>query len=88
MRFAGRFRRDIDCRHAVELMSEYIDGHLAARDRDRLERHLEDCPHCVEYLAQLRVTVDATGRVEADVLSEDALDELVEVYRRWTGSME
>ena len=44
-----------------------VDDRLSRRapqpgERDRLERHLADCPHCSEYLAQLRVTVDASGR--------------------------
>ena len=41
------------------------------------------CPHCSEYLAQLRVTIDALGRAEPDALTDDALDELVGLYRRW-----
>ena len=83
MTFRWRSRRDIACRQAVELMSDYLDGRLEERDRVRLERHLDDCPHCVEYLAQLRVTIDALGRAEPDDLSDEALDELVDLYRRW-----
>jgi len=29
-------------------------------------------------------TVDALGRVEPDALSDEALDELVGLYRRWS----
>ena len=64
-------------------MAGYLDDVLPARDRDRLEAHLADCPHCSEYLAQLRVTIDTLGRVEPDDLSDDALDDLVALYRRW-----
>jgi anti-sigma factor RsiW len=64
-------------------MSDYLDGQLDDRDRARLEAHLSGCPHCSEYLAQLRVTVDALGRAQPDALSDEALDELVAVYRRW-----
>jgi anti-sigma factor RsiW len=76
-------RRTLVCREAVSLMSDYIDGVLDERDRARLDAHLADCPLCTEYLAQLRVTIDALGHAEPDDLSDDAIDEFVEVYRRW-----
>jgi anti-sigma factor RsiW len=79
----SRRRRALVCRQAVELMAAYLDGALADRDRDRLEAHLTGCPHCSEYLAQLRVTIRALGRVEPDDVPEPALDELVALYRRW-----
>jgi anti-sigma factor RsiW len=78
-----RRRRAIACRQAVELMAGYLDGALTDRDRARLEAHLADCPHCSEYLAQLRVTIDTLGRVEPDDVPDEMLDELVSLYRRW-----
>ena len=56
---------------------------LDGRDRARLESHLAGCPHCSEYLAQLRVTIDTLGHVDIDQLSDDALDDLVDLYRQW-----
>ena len=76
-------RRSIVCRDAVALMTDYLEGQLDERDRARLEEHLAACPHCSEYLAQLRVTIDALGRAEPDALSDEALDEFVGLYRRW-----
>jgi anti-sigma factor RsiW len=78
-----RRRRALVCRQAVALMAGYLDDALAERDRARLEGHLAECPHCHEYLAQLRATIRATGSIQPDVLSDDALDELVSLYRRW-----
>ena len=83
MRFWRRRRRALVCRDAVALMTAYLDGVLAARDRDRLEAQLADCPHGSEYLAQLRVTIDAVGHVEPDDLPDEILDELVGLYRQW-----
>jgi anti-sigma factor RsiW len=78
-----RRRRALVCRDAVALMSDYLDGALTARDRDRLEAHLATCPHCTEYLAQIEATIAAAGHVQPDDLSAEALDELVALYRRW-----
>lgn len=83
MRWWRRRRRALVCRDAVALMTSYLDGELDGRDRVRLEAHLAECPHCLEYLAQLRATVDALGQVGPDDLGEEAVDELVDLYRRW-----
>ena len=76
-------RRDLVCRQAVSLATDYLEGRLRARDAARLEAHLGACPHCSEYFAQMRVTIDALGHVEVDSLSEEALDDLVTLYRAW-----
>jgi anti-sigma factor RsiW len=78
-----RRRRALVCRQAVELVTDYLEGALSARDRERFEAHLADCPHCTEYLAQMRATIDAIGRIEPDSLAPAVRDELVRLYRRW-----
>ena len=78
-----RRRRALVCRDAVALMAAYLDDALPDSDRARLERHLADCPHCSEYLAQIRVVIDVSGEVTPDALDDEALDELVELYRVW-----
>lgn len=82
LRFLRR-RRPPVCREAVDLMAGYLDGALSARDRARLEVHLAACPHCDEYLAQLRVAIATLGHVAPSDLAPEALDELVALYRRW-----
>ena len=79
----GRRRRALVCRDAVALMAAYLDDALPQSDRTRLEGHLADCPHCSEYLAQIRVVIDVSGEVTPDALDDEALDELVGLYRRW-----
>jgi anti-sigma factor RsiW len=83
LRWLRRRRDALVCRDAVALMAAYLDGVLPAADRARLEGHLAGCPHCTEYLAQLRATIDALGRVEPDDLPNEAVDELVALYRLW-----
>ncbi len=83
MRSWRRRRRALVCRDAVALIAAYLDGELRDRERDRLEAHLANCRHCSEYLAQLRITIDALGYVEADDLPDDVVDDFVKLYRRW-----
>jgi anti-sigma factor RsiW len=81
MRF--RRRRDLVCREAVELMSDYVEGALSKHDRARLEAHLAGCPHCTRYLEQIRTTITAAGHVEPDDLPDETVDDLVALYRNW-----
>ena len=67
----------------VELVTDYLEGALTDVDRARLEGHLAACPHCTEYLAQMRRTLDLLGRIEPETLDAQVQDELVALYRRW-----
>ena len=78
-----RRRREIVCQQAVELVTDYLEGALAPRDRARFEAHLAGCPHCTEYLTQIRATIAALGRIEPDELAPEARHELVTLYRSW-----
>ncbi len=76
-------RRSIVCRQAVELITDYLEGALPAPDCARLEAHLACCPHCTAYLAQMRATIAAVGRIEPEELAPEVRDELVSLYSRW-----
>jgi anti-sigma factor RsiW len=76
-------RRAIVCRQAVELVTDYLEGALSRRERARLEAHLAACPHCSQYLEQIRATIAATARVEPATLSRAARRDLVALYRAW-----
>ena len=74
--------RDVTCREAVELVTDYLEGQLSRRDRRSFERHLVDCDGCAGYLAQIRQVLDQTGRAGPEDLDDAALDALVELYRK------
>ena len=71
------------CRQAVELVTDHLEGALSRRERARFEAHLAECPHCTEYLAEMRRTLDVLGRIEPESLDPEVRDELVALYRRW-----
>jgi anti-sigma factor RsiW len=76
-------RADLVCQQAVELVTDYIEGALSRRDRKRFERHLAGCPHCTEYLAQMRATIDLSGRITPDDLTPQMREDFIELFRRW-----
>ena len=76
-------REPIVCREVVELVSDYLEGTLPRRQRRRFERHLADCPHCSEYLAQMRETIRLTGRLRPEDFSAAMREEFSELFRSW-----
>lgn len=77
-------RRELVCREVVTLLTDYLEGALDERQRRRLEAHLAACPHCTEFLRQLRDTIDAAGQIEPEAIDDATRDDLVALYRRWT----
>ncbi len=75
--------RDLPCQQVVELVTDYLEGNLSRSARRRFEAHLAGCPHCTEYLAQMRETISITGRLVPEDLTPQMRDELVDLYRRW-----
>ena len=73
----------IVCRQAVELVTDYLEDILPRRARARFEAHLADCPHCTEYLRQLRETIAAAGYIDPDAVDDDVVADLVTLYRSW-----
>lgn len=78
-----RRRRRITCQRAVELVTDYLEGMLPARDRARFESHLAGCEHCTRYLDQMRATIATLGRVRPEAVPPEVLDGLVDAYRRF-----
>jgi len=74
---------EMACQDFVELVTDYLEGHLDEVSRARFERHLDECPPCVSYLQQIRDAQGVLGRVELDTISDDARDQLLTAFRFW-----
>jgi anti-sigma factor RsiW len=84
LRLLRRFRpTPVVCRDAVELVTAYLEDQLSRRDRARFEAHLADCPHCTEYVHQMRTTVVVLGRAATESPDPTTRDELMALYQRW-----
>ena len=83
MRFPLGRGRDIACQQAVEMVTDYLEDALERGEKQRFERHLAVCPHCAEYLAQVRETIRLAGRLTPDDLSQPMREAFTDLYRRW-----
>lgn len=59
-------RRTVVCQEWVELVTDYLEGALPRGLVRAIERHLADCEHCAEYLAQMRNTIRLLGAIPSD----------------------
>lgn len=71
------------CREMVELMTDYLEGTLAASERTRFEEHIAGCDGCRAYLEQMRKTVGVVGRLTDDQIPPAVRDQLLDAFRDW-----
>jgi anti-sigma factor RsiW len=77
------FTRPLACQELVELVTAYFDGGLSHRDRKRFERHIAGCDNCTAYVEQMRLVIEATGRLTGDDIDPAAREELLDAFRDW-----
>jgi anti-sigma factor RsiW len=75
------------CREVVELMTDYLEGALSVHDRARFEEHIAGCDGCTAYLAQLRITMSAVGRLANEPMPEPVERELLNAFRTWKSQL-
>ena len=78
-----RRRSPLVCQRVVELVTDYLEDTMPARERACFESHIDDCRNCRRYLAQMRTTLAVLGRIAPEAVTPEAMEELVGLYRRW-----
>lgn len=73
--------RDVACRELVELVTEYVEGVLPPAEVAAIEAHLDECPGCRAYVAQMRATIVAVGSVEVEGLPDAVVEDLLAAFR-------
>ena len=81
MRFPRRTPRPVACIEFVELVTDYLEGVLPARERRAFEHHLKLCDGCVSYLEQMRETRRLTGALQIDDVPEAGIERLMIAFR-------
>jgi anti-sigma factor RsiW len=66
----------------VESVTDWMEDALSDDERLALEEHLVICPHCTEYVAQLRLTATVLrGRPPSDAPPPTARAALLDAFR-------
>ena len=73
---------DLECVEVVELVTDYLEGVLSDAEARRLERHLDTCPGCTEYLQQLRMIAGSLRGLTDDSFPLEMRDGLIDDFRR------
>ena len=75
-----RGQRDIVCQQWVEMVTDYLEGALPKALHGAAERHLAACPHCREYLDQMRRTIAVSRRLRQEDVPDDVVDALARAF--------
>jgi anti-sigma factor RsiW len=70
------------CRSGVELLMEYLEGHLPEDLRHAIEAHVSECPRCEAFIASYRETPRILRAATAASLPADLEASLMDVLRR------
>jgi anti-sigma factor RsiW len=71
---------DLACVDVVELITDFLEGTLPEAERERIERHLETCPGCSEYLEQMSSLAGGLGGLR-EGLRPDSREGLIAAFR-------
>jgi len=74
----------MDCQDLVEIVTAYFDDAMTPAEREIFEHHLEECDGCVNYVAQMRMTVELTGTLTPDDIAPDTMETLLAAFRSAT----
>ena len=69
------------CREFVELVTDYLEGGLSARDRARFEAHLAECDGCAGYLEDMRRMVDSKSELPDPPMDPATHNALLRAFR-------
>lgn len=83
---AGGAEQEMACRELVEVVTDYLEGALSAHDRLRLEAHLAECQYCLDYIAQMRRTIEVLGKLPAQPVDPAQQEVLLDAFRGWRGA--
>jgi hypothetical protein len=60
-----------------------LEGRLTPAERRRFEEHVEICPPCRSFLAQMRRTVELVGELREEDVPAVMEQHLLDAFRDW-----
>ncbi len=77
----SRTTEEMTCQELVELVTDYLEGALDRPDHMRFEEHLQGCPHCVDYVEQIKIVAGTLRGFDEMQLPDEMRDRLVAAFR-------
>ena len=75
---------ELTCKEIVELVTDYLEGHMVPAQRARFEQHLLTCLPCTTYLEQMRSMVGLAATLDAPVeIAVEPPPAVLDAFRRW-----
>ena len=71
------------CRELVDEVTDYLEGALDPDEKARLDRHLDSCQGCRNYIDQLARLRELTGNLTKSDVAPDAAAALASAFRAW-----
>jgi anti-sigma factor RsiW len=65
----------------VEIMTDYLEGALPSAEARRLERHLQTCPGCTQYLEPVHTVAGSLGGFTEASIPAEMRDRLISAFR-------
>jgi predicted anti-sigma-YlaC factor YlaD len=69
------------CRELVEVVTDYLEDAMSPDERRRFEKHLRECPYCIEYLDQMRQVAHDLGDLGGATIAPERRHALVAAFR-------
>ena len=73
---------EIACKELVELVTDHLDGALPADLDAMVQQHLDGCDGCIEYVRQIRLTIDALKHSDLPITPRPQAAASADSYRR------
>lgn len=71
------------CQEWTEMITDYLEGALPKKLVKAIDRHLSGCPHCTEYLAQMRRTILLSGEMPGEPVPAEMIDALQQAFEEF-----
>jgi anti-sigma factor RsiW len=71
------------CSELVEVITDWLEGVMPESRCAEMEEHLAICPHCLEYVDQMRATTALLRQLDDDFHDGTHL-RLLRAFRSWT----
>jgi anti-sigma factor RsiW len=78
-----KLRDMLTCQELVETVTAYLDHAMSDAERRRFDEHLAVCPPCVEYVRQIKTTIQLTGQADCGVPGDADHQAVLHLFQDW-----